>query len=1201
MSRFKSIYKKLESALNERILIIDGAMGTMIQTHKLTEVDFRGERFKKHPHDLKGNNDILVLTQPQIIEDIHKAYFEAGAEIIETNSFSMTRISQADYGLEEICEELNLAAAQIACRARDQFLKENPTKLALVAGSLGPTTKTASLSPDVNRPEFRSVTFDELYISYLEQARALIKGGVDLLLPETTTDTLNIKAAICAIQTLEEEIGERIPLMISVTITDKAGRTLSGQTVEAFWNSIRHAKPLSVGINCALGARDMSSFLGELSRVADCHISCYPNAGLPNPLAVTGYDEDPIYTSSALKEIAESGLLNIVGGCCGTTPDHIKAIAQAMNGLSPRKIPKIPARLRVSGLEPLNLSAEMGKGLIMVGERTNVTGSPKFARLIREGQFIEALAIARSQIENGANIIDINFDEAMIDGEKTMVHFLNLMMSEPDLARIPIMLDSSRWSVLRAGLKCLQGKAIVNSISLKAGEVEFLSQARELKKMGAAMVVMAFDETGQASTIEHKLQIAERSYKLLTEKAGVEPSDIIFDPNVLTVATGIEEHDSYAVNFIEATRKIKTQFPFCFVSGGISNLSFSFRGQNQIREALHSVFLYHGLHAGLDMGIVNAGMLEVYEEIPKDLRTLCENVILNKSPQASEDLLKWAQEHKQDNSNTNVAQTEEAWRKEDLQHRINHAFVKGVDTYIIQDTEEARTQLGSPLSVIEGPLMSAMKIVGDLFGEGKMFLPQVVKSARVMKKAVAHLEPFLKAESAKNNSSTQQKTFVIATVKGDVHDIGKNIVSVVLSCNGYRVIDLGVMVPIQTIMECARKENADFIGMSGLITPSLDEMIYNIQCFQKEGIQTPILIGGATTSRVHTAVKIDPHYKGTVLHVADASQVANACNSIKSQSVEGIKEEYKKIREDFLAKQNNKPRLSIEEARSRKASIEWNISDIAQPNRKGVFELFPTIQELSKWIDWSPFFWTWGLKGFYPSILESEKFGAEAKKLFDDGQDLLKQIISENWFRPRSLVGIFPAWSRDEHVTVMDLKNSALEEFHFERQTAQKEDSLQPYFSLADFIAPKEVQATWNGIQDYVGFFAVTTGFEVETMALKMKSRGDDYKSIMIKALGDRLAEANAEWTHKQVRDIFGYGLTENLSASDVIAEKYRGIRPAPGYPACPNHSQKAKIWKLLQVKERVGIELTENFAMNPPSSVSGYYFNHPTAKYFRV
>lgn len=1189
-----SVLVELEKTLSEKILFLDGAMGTMIQTYKLKEEDFRKGHFESHPKDLKGNNDLLVFTRPEVIKEIHTQYLVAGADIIETNTFSGTRLAQKDYDLEHIVYDLNVQAAKLAKLACTEFMAKNPGRKCYVAGALGPTNRTASLSPDVNNPAFRAVTFDELVDNYYEQTKALIEGGVDILLPETVFDTLNLKACIFAIKKFEEETQTKYPLMLSVTITDASGRTLSGQTVEAFYNSVRHAQPLSVGINCALGAKEMRPYLEELSSLAECYVSCYPNAGLPNPLSPTGYDETPLKTAQFVAEFANSGFINILGGCCGTTPPHIEAIVKKVREIKPRKIPAITKATRLSGLEPLTIENRKDKPFYMVGERTNVTGSPLFAKLIKAGNFDEALTVARQQVENGANIIDINFDEGLLDSKACMIHFLNLVASEPDISKVPIMIDSSKWEVLEAGLKCIQGKPIVNSISLKEGEEKFLEQAKLIQHYGAAVVIMAFDENGQAASKDEKVRICKRAYDLLTEKLNFDPHDIIFDSNILTVATGIEEHDSYGVNFIEAVREIKSVCPGALTSGGVSNLSFSFRGNNIVREAIHSVFLFHAIKAGLDMGIVNAGMLGVYDEIDPELREKCEAVVLNKHPRATEELLELAEKLK--SSNKKEDKQQEEWRSWSLEERISHSLVKGIDSYVDSDTEEARQKYGRPLNVIEGPLMDGMKIVGDLFGEGKMFLPQVVKSARVMKKAVAYLEPFMEEEKRLNANAREQGTFVIATVKGDVHDIGKNIVGVVLACNGYKVIDLGVMVSCQKILDAAIEHKADIVGLSGLITPSLDEMIHVAKEMQRQGFTVPLLIGGATTSKAHTAIKIAPHYHSPIAQVGDASLVIEVCNNLlnpekKAAYSEELRTLYTKIREKHLSNSEDKTNLiSFEESRAHSFKTNWDETAVAKPTRTGVFTLDFSLDEIVPYIDWSPFFWTWQLKGTYPKILGNETYGKEAQKLFDDAQKQLNIIVKNKLFAPKAVVGIFSAHAKGEDVI---LENGTT--LHFLRQQKEKIGEDGQYYCLADFVAPEA------SLQDSIGAFAVTMGYEVEKYAKTYAEKNDDYTAIMIKAIGDRLAEALAELTHKKVREIFGYGLNENLSNEDLIKEKYRGVRPAPGYPACPDHTEKKTLWKLLNAEAHTGISLTENFAMNPPSSVSGYYFNHPDARYFNV
>lgn len=1196
---------ELKNLMGSRLVFLDGAMGTMVQLHKLQEADYRGSLFGNHPKDLKGNNDLLVLTKPEVIYTIHKQYLDAGVDIIETNTFNGTSIAQEDYGLSHRVRELNIEAARLAKKACDDHFQQTGRK-AYVAGAVGPTNRTASLSPDVNNPGYRAVTFDQLVAAYKEQIEGLLEGGSDIILVETIFDTLNAKAALFAHSLVEEEVGSRIPLMISVTITDLSGRTLSGQTVEAFWNSVRHSKPLSVGINCALGAAEMRPYIADLARVADCFISCYPNAGLPNPLSPTGYDETPESLAYELGLMVEQSIVNILGGCCGTTPKHIAAIVDKLKNEKARTdfLNQVKG-MRLSGLEPFNLVWEDVKSFVMVGERTNVTGSPKFAKLIKEDKYDEALQVARQQVASGANILDVNFDEGMIDGPAAMTKFLNLLAAEPDIAKVPIMVDSSKWSVLEAGLKCLQGKAIVNSISLKEGEEEFLKQASLIKRYGAAVVVMAFDEQGQAVTKDEKIRICKRAHRLLTEKIDFDPSDIVFDVNVLTVATGMSEHDNYAVEFIEAIRELKKEHPLIYTSGGISNLSFSFRGNNKVREAMHAVFLYHGIQAGLDMGIVNAGMLEVYDEVEPQLLKKVEDVILNKHPHAAEELLKIADQYRQEKTENHHSH-ELVWREGTLESRISHALVKGIDQFIVEDTEEARLKYGRPLNVIEGPLMDGMKIVGELFGQGKMFLPQVVKSARVMKKAVAHLEPFMEAEKKAASSMQSQGTVVMATVKGDVHDIGKNIVSVVLACNGYRVVDLGVMTPMAKILESLKETNADILGLSGLITPSLDEMIYNLQTLDSEGYSLPVLIGGATTSRVHTAVKLDPHYKGPVAHVADASLVVEVCSKLMSPNSretyrKELKEKNHETREYYLKSQDPSETLSLEEARKLKYQCNWNVEEPARPERTGVWDISVSLEELVQYIDWGPFFWAWELKGSFPQILTNAKYGEEATKLYNDGQVLLKKIVQENLFNPKIRVGVFGAAAKDENVKVYDAKNEVVAELNFERQTRKKVANNNTYYSLADFVRPEELRVAQPQIQDHIGFFVVTSGFEVDALAKKYEAQHDDYSAILVKALGDRCAEALAEYAHKKMRENFGFGKTENLSKEDIIAEKYRSIRPAPGYPACPNHSQKLKIWSLLDVEKTVGVQLTETFAMNPASSVCGYYFMHSNARYFAI
>lgn len=1223
MQKLNEVAMELKLALLERILFLDGAMGTMIQRYKLSEADFRGARFQNHPKDLKGNNDLLCLTRPDVVKEIHLQYLRAGADIIETNTFSATKLGQADYACEELIEEINRQAARLAKEACAEWERESG-KRCFVAGALGPTNRTASMSPDVNRPAFRSVYFDELVDNYEQQARALLAGGADLLLPETVFDTLNLKAAIFAIKKIEAERGERIPTILSVTISDNSGRTLSGQTLEAFWYSVRHAEPLAVGLNCALGAKEMRPFVEELSRLAECAISCYPNAGLPNPLSDTGYDEKPKDTAGVLKDFAEEGLVNIVGGCCGTTPDHIAAIQESLKDFRPRKIPELSPASRWSGLEPLMLPPN-GPFLI-VGERTNVTGSPKFAKLIKANDFEGALSVARQQVENGANVLDINFDEGMLDGAECMAHFLNLIAGEPDIVRVPLMLDSSKWEVLEAGLKCVQGKAIVNSISLKEGEKVFREQAQKIKAYGAAVVVMAFDEGGQAVETDHKVAICQRAYKILVDELHFEPGDIIFDPNILTVATGMEEHNHYALNFVEAISEIKKTCPGALTSGGVSNISFSFRGNNVVREAMHSAFLYRAKQAGLDMAIVNAGMLGLYEEIEPKLLELVEDVLWNRRPDATERLTAYAEELKnQAGENSQGADDsssqKQEWRGWDLEKRISYSLVHGIDRYIVDDVEEARAQLGRPLHVIEGPLMDGMKEVGRLFGEGKMFLPQVVKSARVMKAAVAYLEPFMQAEKDAAGDLSEKATYVIATVKGDVHDIGKNIVSVVLQCNGYRVVDLGVMVPVQKIMEAVKEHRADLVGLSGLITPSLEEMAFNLKAFEKEGFQVPVMIGGATTSSAHTSIKLAPHYSGPVVHIRDASLTVEACNRLlqkeKRVAYEKELEALHQKNKDFYEKSKSEQKLlSVEEARARAFGCDWKSLEIPKPESLELQTRSYSIGEIIPFFDWSPFFWSWGMKGVYPKILSHAKWGSEATKLFEDAQIWLQKIENEKLFQPKAVFGFWPAASEGDDVLLLDSgaglservgdssdkadedlgKYKVLERLCFLRQQTPRSKPELPQYCLADFVAPKT-----SGREDYLGAFVVTAGQEVELLAKELEQKNDDYSAIIVKALGDRVAEALAEKLHQEVRAFWNYGQEENLSNEDLIAEKYRGIRPAPGYPACPDHTEKLKLFQLLEAEKHTGVRLTENMAMTPASSVSGYYFSHAESRYSTV
>jgi 5-methyltetrahydrofolate--homocysteine methyltransferase len=1187
---------QLEKTLGERIVMMDGAMGTMIQRHKLQEKDFRGELYANHPSDLKGNNDLLCLTRPDVIGAIHRAYLEAGAGIIETNTFNSTSISQADYGLERAVRDINLAAARLARKVTDEYLAANPGKVAWVAGAVGPTNRTASMSPDVNRPEYRAVTFTQLAKSYGEQVRALIEGGVDVLLPETTFDTLNLKAALWAMEEVFDELGFRLPVMISVTITDASGRTLSGQTTEAFWQSIRHARPFSVGINCALGPKEMRPYMATLSKIADCFVSCYPNAGLPN--AFGGYDETPEQMAEVLGEFAQAGFLNMVGGCCGTTPDHIAVIGQAVAKAKPRVVPK-PARETVlSGLEPYAIGT--GGSFTAIGERTNVTGSPKFSALIKEEKFEEAVAVARQQVEAGANLIDLNFDEALLDGEASMSRFLHLIGSEPEIARVPFILDSSKWSVIEAGLQCVQGKAIVNSISLKEGEKVFLEQAKKVRRYGAAVIVMAFDEEGQAADAKRKVAICRRAYQLLTEKAGIAPEDIIFDTNILTVATGIEEHNNYAVEFIEAVREIKKTMPGCKTSGGLSNISFSFRGNTTVREAMHACFLYHAIQAGLDMAIVNAGQLAVYEEIPPELKERVEDVLLNRRPDATERMLEYAETVK---SGGKAVVKDEAWRKGSVDERLLHALLKGVTDFIDQDTEEARQKYGRPLEVIEGPLMGGMRHVGDLFGEGKMFLPQVVKSARVMKKAVSYLTPFMEKEKeAAGDKSKGAGKILMATVKGDVHDIGKNIVGVVLACNGYEVIDLGVMVPCEKILAEAKSHGVDVIGLSGLITPSLDEMVTVAEEMTREKFEIPLLIGGATTSAAHTAVKIAPAYSGSVVHVIDASRVVGVAQKLLSPENRGtyltqVLADQAKARKDYEARRAAQKLLSIGDARKRAAKFDWS-KEPERPEFLGVkvFEDFP-LRELAEYIDWSPFFHAWELRGRFPKIFDDPVVGVESRKLYGDAQILLEKILADKRVRARGVMAFFPANSEGDDIVLYedDARKKVRARVHGLRQQMARSDG-EPNRCLSDFVAPVS-----SGKKDYLGAFAVTAGHGVEDWAKELEKGNDDYQAIMLKALADRCAEAFAEKMHEIARQAWGFGRKEGLSKEDLIDEKYRGIRPAAGYPACPDHTEKRGLMALLNAEESVGIHLTENCAMTPASSVSGLYFGHPEARYFAV
>ena len=1188
-------YSQICELLDSRILLLDGAMGTMIQSYKLDEADFRGQRFSEHPCDLKGNNDLLSITRPEIISAIHLAFLDAGADIIETNTFNSTSIAMADYQMQDLAYELNNSAAKLARVAADS--KVSNDKPRFVAGAIGPTNRTCSMSPDVNKPGFRNITFEELAESYTDAVRGLIDGGVDLLLVETIFDTLNAKAALYAIDDYFEKNDCRIPIMISGTITDASGRTLSGQTCEAFWNSVRHAEPISIGLNCALGAKDLRQYVEDLSNIANTYVSAHPNAGLPNEFGE--YDESAEYMADLLREFGESGFLNIVGGCCGTTPAHIAAINKMVCSLPPRRIPTIPSFQRLSGLEPLTITPQAN--FINVGERTNVAGSPKFLRLIKEENLEQALNIARQQVENGAQIVDVCMDEGMLESEDLMKEFLQLIASEPDISRVPIMIDSSKWSVIEAGLRCVQGKSIVNSISLKEGEDKFIEQAKLVRRYGAAVVVMGFDEKGQADSTERRFEVAKRSYDILVNRVGFPAEDIIFDPNILTIATGMEEHNNYAVSFFEATRLIKEHLPHALVSGGLSNVSFSFRGNNPVREAMHAAFLYHGIKSGLDMGIVNAGQLGIYDEIPKDLLELIEDVLLNKREDSTDRLVDFAETVKPGASKERKTDLE--WRKETVQARLAHALVKGITDYIDDDTEEARLQYDKPLEVIEGPLMDGMNIVGDLFGSGKMFLPQVVKSARVMKKAVAHLLPFIEEEKRRSGSSQSNGKIVMATVKGDVHDIGKNIVGVVLQCNNFEVIDLGVMVPAEKILRTAIEVNANLIGLSGLITPSLDEMVHVAKEMKRQGIKLPLLIGGATTSRAHTAVKIEPQYDQPVVHVKDASRAVGVSqklisNDKKVEFAKQIREEYVQVRERHKGRQAKIDWLTLEEARQNRFDIDWINYSPCLPKQPGlhIFDDYP-LEKLCEYIDWTPFFITWELAGKYPRILKDEIVGEAASKLFEDAKAMLQLIVKEKWIQARAVIGIFPANSighDDIEVYVDDSRKGILSDLYTLRQQTRKPPG-QANFALADFIAPKE-----TGVKDYIGAFALATGFGIEKKIAEFEQDHDDYSSIMLKAIADRLAEAFAEHMHKLVRqEYWGYQENEDLDNDALIAEKYQGIRPAPGYPACPDHTEKPVLWDILNVEELTGITLTESHAMYPTAAVSGLYLSHPSSRYF--
>jgi 5-methyltetrahydrofolate--homocysteine methyltransferase len=1183
----------IREELEKRILIIDGAMGTMIQRYILTEEDFRGERFKDHPCDVKGNNDLLNITRPDIIKAIHTEYLKAGTDIIETNTFSTQRISLADYKMEELDYEMSFEGAKIAKEAVNEFVAAHPDRKCFVAGAIGPTNRTLSISPDVNDPGFRALTFDELVDAYYQQIRGLVDGGSDLLMIETIFDTLNAKAAIFAIKKYEEVIGRKIEIMISGTITDASGRTLSGQTVEAFLNSVIHAKPLSIGFNCALGAKDMRPHIEELSAKAGCYVSAYPNAGLPNEFGA--YDEMPNETANLVEDFIQHGFVNIVGGCCGTTPDHIGAIAAKAKNITPRKIPAIDRYMRLSGLEPVTITPE--SMFVNIGERTNITGSPKFSKLILSGDYEAALAVARQQVEGGAQVIDVNMDEGMLDSEAAMTKFLNLIASEPDISKLPIMVDSSKWTVIENGLKCLQGKGIVNSISLKEGEDKFRESARKIMTYGAAVVVMAFDENGQADNFERRKEICKRSYDILVEEIGFPAEDIIFDPNILTVATGLEEHNNYAVDFINAARWIKENLPYAKVSGGVSNISFSFRGNNTVREAMHSAFLYHAIKAGLDMGIVNAGMLEVYEAIPADLLERVEDVLLNRRDDATERLVDFAETVK---SKGKELVKDEEWRKAPVESRLSHSLVKGIIEYLDADVEEARQQYDRPIHVIEGPLMDGMNIVGDLFGAGKMFLPQVVKSARVMKKAVAYLLPFIEQEKLDNPDGDQSSSagrVLMATVKGDVHDIGKNIVGVVLACNNFEIIDMGVMVPAQEIIKKAKEVNADIIGLSGLITPSLDEMVHFAKEMEREGFTIPLLIGGATTSRIHAAVKVAPNYSGPAIHVLDASRSVTVCSTLMNAETRGayidnIRQEYDKAREAHLNKRSDKRFKTLEEIRTDKFQIDLEqVAPAPAFTGTKTFEDYP-LEELVPYIDWTPFFHTWELRGSYPKIFSDKSVGDEAKKLYDDAQVLLNKIVKEKLLTAKAVIGFWPANAVGDDI-LLEAEGKPVT-IHTLRQQAEKVAG-QPYYALSDFVAPLE-----SGVQDYFGGFAVTTGIGCDEMVAEFEANYDDYNSIMAKALADRLAEAFAERMHELVRkEYWGYAQDEQLSSEDLIKEEYSGIRPAPGYPACPDHTEKETLFNLLGAEEKIGLKLTESFAMYPTAAVSGFYFAHPQSRYF--
>jgi 5-methyltetrahydrofolate--homocysteine methyltransferase len=1183
-------------ALQQRILFLDGAMGTMIQSYELEEGDYRGERFKDWPTSLKGNNDLLSLTQPEIIRDIHKAYLDVGADIIETNTFNANRISMADYAMEELAFEINKASAQIARLVADEMTAQTPHKPRFVAGVLGPTNRTASLSPDVNDPGYRNISFNQLVEIYAQATEGLMDGGADLILIETIFDTLNAKAAAFAVEQVFDKRSEKLPVMISGTITDASGRTLSGQTTEAFCNSLRHVEPVSIGLNCALGPKELRQYVEILSNIADSHVSAHPNAGLPNEFGE--YDETPQDVAGEIEEWAEQGFLNIVGGCCGTTPDHIRAIVEAVSKYPPRKIPDLPRQCQLAGLEPFNISAD--SLFVNVGERTNVTGSARFKRLIMEGDYEAALDVARQQVENGAQIIDINMDEGLLESQQAMVRFLHLIASEPDISRVPIMIDSSKWEIIEAGLQCIQGKGVVNSISMKEGEQKFIEQARLVRRYGAAAIVMAFDEKGQADTAARKNEICQRAYEILTTQVGFPPEDIIFDPNIFAIATGIEEHNNYAVDFIDSIKYIKQKLPHALISGGVSNVSFSFRGNNPVREAIHAVFLYHAIKAGMDMGIVNAGQLAIYSDIPRELKDIVEDVVLNRNDGATEALLDIADKYRGDGKAIENKE-DQAWRSLDINQRLEHALVKGITEFIEQDTEQARQQFSQSLEVIEGPLMDGMNVVGDLFGEGKMFLPQVVKSARVMKQAVAYLMPYLEAEKSSDDMSTNGK-ILMATVKGDVHDIGKNIVGVVLQCNNYEIVDLGVMVSAETILKTAREQNVDIIGLSGLITPSLDEMVHVAREMKRQGFKIPLLIGGATTSRVHTAVKIEQNYDEAVVYVKDASRAVGVASALLSKTQglvfrQEIRDEYEQVRKLHAGKKSRKKFLTIEQARDNRTTIDWTAYKPPVPKKMGLNVIQDiALSELVEFIDWTPFFHAWELAGSYPKILNDEIVGEEAQKLFADAKSMLREIVEQNQLKAKAVYGFYPASSRGDDIVIYtsDTRDKELMVMHHLRQQNQKPPG-KPNQCLADFVAPES-----TGLHDYLGAFAVTAGIGLDPIVEKFEAQHDDYSAIIAKALADRLAEAATEWLHKKVRiEDWAYAQTEQLDNQALIKEMYQGIRPAPGYPACPDHTEKASLWDLIEPHKNVGITITESFAMLPMASVSGFYFSHPQARYF--